>query len=79
MKLSSKNIFLGMGYLLLLCVLSGCGGEAEGLLVAQDPSGAEGDVAQEESSSPNLLYMEFIPILTKAIQELEARLAALEA
>jgi hypothetical protein len=43
------------------------------------PAEVEGDVAQEESSSPNLLYMEFIPILTKAIQELEARLAALEA
>jgi hypothetical protein len=43
------------------------------------PAEVEGDVVQEESSSPNLLYMEFIPILAKAIQELEARLAALEA
>jgi hypothetical protein len=32
-----------------------------------------------ESYNPGLRYLEFIPILVKAVQELEARLAALEA
>jgi hypothetical protein len=41
--------------------------------------GDEGEEDIEESWHPNLRYLEFIPILTKAIQELEARLAALEA
>jgi hypothetical protein len=41
--------------------------------------GDEGEEDIEESWNPNLRYLEFIPILTKAIQELEARLAALEA
>jgi hypothetical protein len=40
-----------MGYLLLLCVLSGCGGEAEGPLVTQDPSGTEGGVVQENNAT----------------------------
>ncbi len=43
------------------------------------PAEVEGDVAQEESSSPNLLYMEFIPILTKALQEISTKLDAAEA
>lgn len=41
----------------------------------EDPSG----VGQDEGHVQGLRYVEFIPILTKAIQELEARLAALEA
>ena len=39
----------------------------------------EDDSDIPESYNPGLRYDEFIPILTKAIQELEARLAALEA
>ena len=43
------------------------------------PATNEGEEDIEESWTANLRYLEFIPILTKAIQELEARVAALEA
>ena len=45
--------------------------------LSKDDYPIEEDV--EESYTPSLRYTEFVPILTKAIQELEARLAALEA